>query len=262
MVLFKPLLFLLSTAACAAAESQPQGGFVVERGLADGIYQAIAVQGPSLESPSAPPSGHKSLRRYLKTPPGQGDFYEKPGEHREDLYSVPIPASRHSCHKDHQILLNSTEYRRAVDNLWDYCQNFNVPFHGTHFSIVGDVVAYVCDYHGERPCHRHEWLEAEHIMDKKCGQGKGSHVQMGKWLKEYGRAYVGKRICSSFNFGVDIAWKAQPLPVWANGQPLGHWKSGRLRFKGVNGKNKNDGTVIADGKKEKTIDDERRDNTG
>lgn len=216
-------LFLLAAAYVATATAS-QGGIIAEQGLSDGIYQAVAVQGPSFKPPPTVPSGHRSLRR-RGTKPGKGDFYEKPGPIYADDYSVPIPASRLSCHKDH-IVLNSTEYRRAVDNLWDFCQSFNAPFHGTHFSIVGDVVVYVCAYGKERPCHRHEWLEAEKYMDRKCGQGRGSHLEMQNWLKEYGRAYVGKRICASWNLGADLAWKAQPLPVWANGQMLGHWKAG------------------------------------
>ncbi|PNP41649.1 hypothetical protein TGAMA5MH_06434 [Trichoderma gamsii] len=234
MVLFRFLVLLLSVIACAATASQSQGGIAVEQGLPDGIYQAVAVQGPTLEAPTtippAVPSGHLSPRRW-KSPPGQGDFYEKPGPHTVDDYSVPIHANRHSCHKDRDILLNSTEYRRAVDNLWDYCQNFKVPFHGAHFSIVGDVMVYVCTYSVQRPCHRHEWNEAEEIMDKKCGQGKGSHVQMSKRMMEYGRAYAGKRVCASSNLASHIAWKAQPLPVLANGQILGHWKAGPPRNK-------------------------------
>lgn len=104
-------------------------------------------------------------------------------------------------------------------------------------------------------------------MDKKCGQGRGSHVQMGKWLKEYGRAYAGKRVCASYNFGADIAWKAQPLPVWANGQMLGHWKSGSPRYKAgapqyeagePNNKAADDGK-----KKDKAVDDgKKKDKTG
>ncbi|PTB45084.1 uncharacterized protein TrAFT101_000552 [Trichoderma asperellum] len=229
MAALKFSLFLLLAALCAATTSQ--GGIIAERGLPDGIYQAVAVQGPSFEPPSAVPSGHRSRRRRgLK--PGKGDFYEKPGPIMADEYSVPIPASRLSCHKD-PLVLNSTEYRRAVDNLWDFCQSFNIPFHGTHFSIVGDVVVYVCAYGKERVCHRHEWLEAEEYMDRKCGQGRGSHLEMQDWLKEYGRAYAGKMICASWNFGADLAWKVQPLPVWANGQMLGQWKAGAPKYKAV-----------------------------
>jgi hypothetical protein len=251
MVLSKFLFLFLSEMACAATASQSQGGIIVERGLPDGIYQASVVQGPSFEPPSAVSSGHRSLRRW-KTPPGQGDFHEKPGKLWMDDYSVPIPASRHSCHKDRRLVLNSTEYRRAAENLWDYCQKFNVPYHGTHFSIVGDVMVYVCAYGGERRCHRHEWNEAEHIMDKKCGERKGSHVQMEKFLMEYGRAYVGKRVCSSFNFGGDIVWKAERLDVLVNGQTLDDWKAGASRHKAGD-----------DGKKNKAIDDgKKKDKTG
>ncbi|KAM0513879.1 hypothetical protein ACHAPE_007480 [Trichoderma viride] len=234
MVLFRSLVFLLLVIAYAATASQSQGGITVEQGLPDGIYQAVAVQGPTLEAPTtippAVPSGLLS-RRGLKSPPGQGDFYEKPGPHTVDDYSVPIHASRHSCHKDGQLLLNSTEYRRAVDNLWDYCQNFKVPYHGAHFSIVGDVMVYVCAYSAQRPCHRHEWNEAEEIMDKKCGQGKGSRVQMSKRMMEYGRTYAGKRVCAWSDLGSGIAWEAQPLPVLANDQMLSHWKAGPPRNK-------------------------------
>ncbi|KAL6893284.1 hypothetical protein GGI43DRAFT_176696 [Trichoderma evansii] len=234
-------LFFLS-AAVFAATAPPQGGIIVEQGLSDGIYQAVAVQGPSFEPPPSRASlDNRSLRR-RGTKPGKGDFYEKQfGPVRADDYSVPIPASKISCHKD-PIELNSTEYRRAVDNLWDYCQSYNVPFDGTHFSIVGDVVVYVCAYNQEKPCHRHEWIEAEHKMDKKCGQGRGSHVEMRKWFKEYGRAYAGKMICASWNFGADLAWKAQPVPVWANGQMLGHWKAGLSKDKAEDDEQKKDKT--------------------
>lgn len=252
MVLFRSLVFFFSATARAAtaSPSQSQGGIIVEQGLPDGIYQAVAVQGPAFETPSAVPSGHLSLRRW-KHPPGQGDFHEKPGPHTEDEYSVPIHATKHSCHKERHILLNSTEYRRAVDNLWDYCQNFKVPYHGAHFSIVGDVMVYVCAYGRERPCHRHEWNEAEHIMDKKCGQGKGSHIQMGKKLKEYGRAHAGKKVCSSYNLGMDLGWKAKPLPALANGQMLGHWKAGPPRYKAGDSQYQ----AEEDGKKEDKAED-------
>ncbi|KAK1252471.1 hypothetical protein MKX08_003658 [Trichoderma sp. CBMAI-0020] len=256
MVLFRSLVLFFSATACAAtaSPSQPQGGIIVEQGLPDGICQVAAVQDPAFEAPSAVPPSHLSVREY-KHPPGQGDFHEKPGPHTEDEYSVPIHATKHSCHKDRDILLNSTEYRRAVANLWDYCQNFKVPYHGAHFSIVGDVMVYVCAYGRERPCHRHEWNEAEHIMDKKCGQGKGSHVQMRKKLKEYGRAHAGKRVCSSHNLGMDIAWRAQPLPVLVNGQPLGHWKAGPPRHKTGDAQY----TAVGDGKKEdKARNDEKK----
>lgn len=210
----------------------------MEQGLPDGIYQAVTVHGPTHEAPTTipppTPSGRLSRRGIwngLKKPKGEGDFFEKPGPHTVDDYSVPIHATRHSCHKDHHILLNSTEYRRAVDNLWDYCQNFKVPWHGAHFSIVGDVMVYVCAYSNETPCHRHEWNEAEEIMDKKCGQYKGSHIQMSRLMKEYGRAYVGKRVCSSSNFHGGIRWQAQPFPVLVDGQELGHWKAGPPRYK-------------------------------
>lgn len=54
---------------------------------------------------------------------------------------------------------------------------------------------------------------------------------MSRLMKEYGRAYVGKRVCSSSNFHGGIRWQAQPFPVLVDGQELGHWKAGPPRYK-------------------------------
>ncbi|KAM0254931.1 hypothetical protein ACHAQJ_006305 [Trichoderma viride] len=223
------LKFLLLVASCFTTTSCT--AIVAERGLPDGIYEVVPQEHHD-ESPSTVPS-HGSLRRRG----GSGDLYEKPSWMNWDDYSVPIPASRVLCYKKHGVL-NSTDYRRAVENLWSYCQHFNMASHGAHFSVAGEVVVYVCAYGKEGRCHRHEWYEAEKLMEKGCGAGRDGHVEMSKWMKEYGRSHVGATICNSYNLGSDLAWKVQMLPVWVNEQMYGHWKAGEPKYKPVEGANK------------------------
>ncbi|RFU81572.1 hypothetical protein TARUN_628 [Trichoderma arundinaceum] len=205
-------LFFLSFAAATSA------AIIAERGLPDGIYQVVRQQNHA-ESPSSISSRRPSLRRR------DNDLFEKSKAIMWEDYSVPIPVSRVRCYKSHGQL-NNTDYRRAVDNLWSYCLLFNIAPHGAYFSVVGEAVAFVCSYGGLSRCHRHEWNEAEEKMDKKCGEGRDSHVEMNKWLKEYGRSHTGEQICNSYNMGVDITWKEEMLPVWVNEQMYHHWKAG------------------------------------
>ncbi|KAL7788705.1 hypothetical protein V8C37DRAFT_229822 [Trichoderma ceciliae] len=210
-----PLKFLLIAAFYFASTSR--AAIIAERGLPDGIYEVVQQQDHA-ESPSKIPNGRSHHRR-------GDDLYQKSNQIQWEDYSVPIPASRVVCYKDHGKL-NNTDYRRAVDNLWSYCLLFNIAPHGTYFSVVGEVVAYVCAYGGESRCHRHEWGEAEEKMDKNCGEGKDAHVEMNKWMKEYGRSHTGAEICNSYNMGSDLTWKAEMLPVWVNEQMYDHWKAG------------------------------------
>jgi hypothetical protein len=202
---------------------------VAERGLPDGVYQVVPQQDHA--EPQSTVSGHGSLRRR------GSDLYEKPSWINWDDYSVPIPASRTRCFKHHGPL-NITDYRRAVENLWSYCQHFNIASHGAHFSVAGDVVVFVCAYGKEARCHRHEWKEAENLMDKHCRHGRDSHVEMGKLLKEYGRSHIGAQICNSYNMGSDLTWKVQMMPVWINEQMYGDWKAGNPKHKAVDGAKK------------------------
>ncbi|KAK5998968.1 hypothetical protein PT974_01352 [Cladobotryum mycophilum] len=169
----------------------------------------------------------KKKKPFEKEPEKKPPTRTAPPEPRPWELWKPLPHAETICdgkiRDGRRPAVNQTDYKRAVRNLGDFCDRFNVSPDGFYVAIVGHVQVYVCNWDGRNstPCHRNEYSLSERLMDTKCGEGVNARVRLRrrrKVRKTYGRGQVGQKICDGINKQMGKDYLIAPLPVWVDGK--------------------------------------------
>ncbi|KAF7545638.1 hypothetical protein G7Z17_g9021 [Cylindrodendrum hubeiense] len=179
-----PLAFLAFLQGCQAI----QLSWGLPGNLTDGRY-TMTFQGNNIYGQPVLHRGHGPITNDTDI----GKIILPRGTEQPSVVSGLMPVSNSGCFRDASPL-DPDDYFASKEALANYCEDFRVSRMRVDIALHGSVMVFVCAAEQVTKCAEWEYLEAERIFNRTCGEDRGAWLTMKSLGRSYGRGPRHARI--------------------------------------------------------------------